>query len=109
MFWVRGGAMSALWRHEWSDDGFKPCQKGKEDGSSGSALLRMYPMIAQESGFFSGCVCPSALAGFQYANIYSNLQKRSALKINPDSVHFSDVKKIIGLYLKRKLHRKRFG
>ena len=105
MFWVSGRALSALYWHEWAADGFRHRQKGADDGSLCDSLFGMYPMIAQESGFFSGCVCPSALAGFQYANIYSNLQKRNALKINPDSVHFSDVRKVLGLYLMRKLRK----
>ena len=65
--------------------------------------MRMYPMIAQESGFLSGCVTPSALAGYQYGNLYSNLEKYSTVKIDSGHIHFAEVKKVLGLYLKQKL------
>ncbi|MDY6336222.1 MAG: rhamnan synthesis F family protein [Succinivibrionaceae bacterium] len=95
MFWLRGRAISALYRHDWTNDELEPV-------SAREALLRLYPMIAQESGFFSGCVCPQALAGSEFSNMYFNLQKYSAVKIESGRVHFSDVKKVLGLYLKRK-------
>ncbi len=102
MLWIRSSAMSAFYRHDWGCDDFRLCQKGAEDGSLRSALLRMYPMIAQESGFFSGCVCPEELAGMELSNLYFTLQKYSMVKIESGRVHFSDVRKVLGLYLRRK-------
>lgn len=108
MFWIRGKAMAALYGDGLTEKSFHDQAAGMRDGALHETLLRMYPMIAQESGFLSGCIIPSALAGHQYANLYYNLGKYSTVKIDSGHVHFSDVKKVLGLYLKRKL-RKIFG
>lgn len=100
MFWLMGRAMEALYRHVSGGDGHWAGDGGAED-----ALLRMYPMIAQESGFFSGCICPKELAGAEFSNLYFNLQKYSAVKVDAEHVHFSDVKKVLALYMKRKIQR----
>ena len=97
MFWLRGGAMEAFYRYGWTGH-----EQWTGDGCGENSLLRMYPMIAQESGFFSGCVCPQELAGSELSNLYFNLQKYSAVKIESGRVHFSDVRKVMGLYLQRK-------
>ena len=104
MFWIRGGAMSAFYRHDWAFGDFR-LDKKTDNISLCDTLLRIYPMLVQESGFFSVCICPAELAGFNYANAYFNLLKYSALKISPGSVHFSDVRKVLRLYLKRKLRK----
>jgi len=104
MFWLRGRAMEALYRHGWTGADSEPAvEKEKGESTLSDALLRMSPMIAQESGFFSGCVCPSELAGCQLSNMYFSLEKYSNVKLSHDGVHFSDVKKILRLYLRRKL------
>ena len=104
MFWLRGRAMNAFYRHDWASE-CHSVEKGMPGRSISDALLRIYPMIAQESGFFSGCVCPSELAGCQLSNMYYSLEKYSSVKLSHDGVHFSDVKKIIGLYIRRKFQR----
>ena len=104
MFWLRGRAMDAFYRHDWASE-CSAAEKGTHGRSISHALLRIYPMIAQESGFFSGCVCPSELAGCQLSNMYYSLEKYSSVKLSHDGVHFSDVKKIIGLYIRRKFQR----
>ena len=108
MFWFRGKAIAPLCSHGWSEKDFLDHGMDCKGDGAGEALLRMYPMIAQESGFLSGCIIPSALAGHQYANLCCNLEKYSTVKIDSGHVHFSEVKKVLGLYLKRKF-RKIFG
>lgn len=108
MFWIRGKAMAHLCSHGWSEKDFQEHGMDSQNGGVGEALVRMYPMIAQESGFLSGCIIPSALAGHQYANLCYNLDKYSTVKIDSGHVHFPEVKKVLGLYLKRKF-RKIFG
>ena len=100
MFWLRGRAMAALYRHVSGGDDHLAGDGGAED-----ALLRLYPMIAQEAGFLSGCICPKELAGAEFSNLYFNLQKFSAVKVDAEHVHFSDVKKVLALYMKRKIQR----
>ena len=103
MFWLRGRAMEAFYRLAWTHDGIESLGSGTDGSSLSEALLRMYPMIVQESGFFSGCVSPSELAGCQLSSMYYNLERCSNVKISHDGIHFSDVKKIVWLYLRRKL------
>jgi len=102
MFWFRGRAMEVFYRHEWIGADFKHVEKEASESNPSATLLRMYPMIVQESGFFSGCISPSELAGSQLSNLYFSLGKFSMVKLSHDGIHFSDVKKILGLYLKRK-------
>lgn len=102
MFWMRSRAMEDFFTD--SSQAGSLFSSGADMAGDGlqDAIDRMYPMIAQESGFFSGCICPSELAGFEYAGICSNLQKYGTFRIASGVVHFSDIKKIISLYLKRK-------
>lgn len=97
MFWLRGRAMEVFYRYGWRGN-----EHWTGEGGAENALIRMYPMIAQESGFFSGCICPEELAGMEFSNLYFNLQKYSMVKIESGRVHFSDVRKVLGLYLRRK-------
>lgn len=104
MLWLRSRAMQTFTRSKLINDDVQLLGTGVKKSVPGDALVRMYPMIVQESGFFSGCICPSELTGCQYAGLYQNLLKYSSVKINRDSVHFADVRKILWFYLKRKLH-----
>ena len=38
----------------------------------------------------------------ELSNLYFTLQKYSVVKIESGRVHFSDVRKVLGLYLRRK-------
>lgn len=70
MFWVRGMAMKALYRHAWTVNDLPEEPIKVPDGTVLHALERMYPMIAQESGFLSGWIVPSDLVGTYYDNLY---------------------------------------
>lgn len=70
IFWVRGRAMKALYRYSWTVNDLPEEPIKVADGTVLHALERMYPMIAQESGFLSGWVVPSVLMGTYYDNLY---------------------------------------
>lgn len=70
MFWVRGRAMKVLYRYSWSVNDFPEEPLKVPDGTVLHALERMYPMIAQESGYLSGWIVPSDLIGTYYDNLY---------------------------------------
>jgi len=110
MFWVRGRAMAAFYRHEWTVDDFPEEPLKDADGTVLHALERMYPMIAQESGYLSGWSIPSDLAGTYYDNLYAKAleYKRETVKSffeHPDfeKIHFSSVRKVLGWYIRKKL------
>lgn len=110
MFWVRGRAMAAFYRHDWTVEDFPEEPIKDADGTVLHALERMYPMIAQESGFFSGWIIPSDLAGTYYDNLYARAlayRRETAQSFfehpDLDRVHFSTVKKVLGWYLRKKL------
>ncbi|MDY3145520.1 MAG: rhamnan synthesis F family protein [Succinivibrionaceae bacterium] len=110
MFWVRGRAMAAFYRHDWTIGDFPEEPLKDSDGTVLHALERMYPMIAQESGFFSGWIIPSDLAGTYYDNLYARAlaYRRETVKgflEHPDSgkIHFSTVKKVLFSYIRKKL------
>lgn len=70
MFWIRGRAMQALYRYRWTVNDFPEEPLKVPDGTVLHALERMYPMIAQESGYLSGWIVPSDLMGTYYDNLY---------------------------------------
>lgn len=71
MFWIRGKAMEAFYRSRWNIADFSEEQSKNAGASLPKSLERMYPMIAQESGFLSGWIIPSGLIGAYYDNLYS--------------------------------------
>jgi len=70
MFWVRGRAMQAFYRYSWTISDFPEEPIKPHDGTVLHALERMYPMIAQESGFLSGWIVPADLMSVYYDNLY---------------------------------------
>ena len=105
MFWVRGKAMAPFYRYSWSIEDFPEEPLRVADGTILHALERMYPMIVQEAGFFSGWIMPSSEAGINYDNIYFSLQQREAVLQGTGEVHFRNVKKIVMAYGKKVLFK----
>lgn len=105
MFWVRGKAMTPFYRYSWSIEDFPEEPLRVADGTILHALERMYPMIVQEAGFFSGWIMPSSEAGINYDNLYFSLQQREAVLQGTDGVHFINVKKILMAYGKKVLFK----
>lgn len=79
MFWIRGKAMEAFYRKRWSIADFSEENSKNAVSSLPKALERMYPMIAQESGFISGWVVPSSLISAYYDNLYSKATEYKAV------------------------------
>ena len=71
MFWIRGLVMAAFYRYSWTPDDFPEEPIKVTDGTVLHAMERMYPMIAQESGYLSAWIVPSGLIGTYYDNLYS--------------------------------------
>ena len=110
MFWVRGRAMAAFYRYGWTLEDFPEEPIKDADGTALHALERMYPMIAQESGYLSGWAIPSDLAGTCYDNLYAKALKYKRETVqgffehpDPGRIHFSTVKKVLFSYIRKKL------
>ena len=103
MFWVRGGAMKAFYRYEWKISDFPEEPIKVPNGTVLHALERMYPMIAQESGYLTAVVMPASEASVHYDNLYHQLrEEKRVLTASRGKVHFCDVKQLLKQYLKQK-------
>ena len=69
MFWVRKGALSCLVEKDLPLEWF-PKEPLPADGSILHALERMYSMLAQEAGFFSGWIMTNNTAARYILNFY---------------------------------------
>lgn len=102
MFWVRGKAMAPFYRYSWRVEDFPEEPLKGDDGTILHALERMYPMIAQEAGYYSGWIMPSSEAGINYDNLYFTIQQCEHILHGTREIHFSYVKSILRAYIKRK-------
>ena len=68
MFWLRKGALNALFRHDWTLDDF-PEEPLKIDGTILHAMERLYPVLCQESGYYSAKVMPDYYASSLLDNL----------------------------------------
>ncbi|MBD5627673.1 MAG: hypothetical protein HDQ90_09400, partial [Desulfovibrio sp.] len=68
MFWLRGKAMAPFYRYSWTVEDFPEEPLGATNGTVLHALERMYPMIAQEAGYFSAWIMPASEAGVHLDN-----------------------------------------
>lgn len=113
MFWVRGNAMKAFYRKNWSYEDF-PEEPLRPDGTLLHVLERMYPSIVQESGYFTAQIVCQSQIGFYYSNLYfiaqSNLKISQYSIINSNEInveeykkHFPYIKKQIFKYIRGKI------
>ena len=112
MFWVRSKAMEPLFRYKWTVEDF-PIEPIKiPDGTVLHALERMYPMIAQEAGYFTGQIISSTKISLYYDNLYrvatakyADYNKMLVTGCSGDKVSTKQLICVIGLYLKQKFRR----
>jgi len=118
MFWLRGKAMAPFYRYNWTIEDFPEEPIREPDGTILHALERMYPMIAQEAGYFSAWIMPESEAGVHFDNMY-HLAKQKAAQLDFMSgssaqsqpsvqnydVHFKTIRRMIKAYLKKKWHK----
>lgn len=109
MFWIRGKAMSALYRKDWSYADF-PAEPLSPDGTLLHVLERMYPSIVQESGYLTAQVVLAERMGHYYANLYELAQAmaQGGASVSPGNLggktlHFPYLRRQIGRYLVGKL------
>ena len=75
MFWFRAKAMLPFYRYNWTVEDF-PKEPVPSDGTILHALERMYPMIAQEAGFFSAWILPLSNVGIFIDNMAQCIKER---------------------------------
>lgn len=100
MFWVRGQAMRALYRHEWKYEDF-PEEPLQPNGTLLHALERLYPSLVQEEGYVTAQVCLSSQIGAYYANLFSIIQNFTNDSLQNFYIETSESKKHSS-YIKKK-------
>lgn len=103
MFWFRGQAMRPFYRYNWKVDDFPEEPLTAQDGTVLHALERMYPMIAQEAGFFSAWIIPSSQSGLYIDNMYY-LLKRNYVHNNYAELNKKIYQHVIYYFLRFKYH-----
>lgn len=68
MFWVRGDALSPLFRHEWIYSDF-PEEPLPPDGTISHVIERIYPYVVQEAGYLSGWIMPDDFGSIYIDNL----------------------------------------
>jgi len=115
MFWLRGKAMAPFYRYDWTIEDFPEEPIPVADGTILHAMERMYPMIAQEAGYFSAWIMPASEAGVHFDNMYHIAKLRQAqaslipkgISTHPtlENIHFKTVRRTIKAYVKKKWHK----
>ena len=116
MFWLRGKAMAPFYRYEWSLEDFPEEPIPVADGTILHAMERMYPMIAQEAGYFSAWIMPQSEAGVHFDNMYhlaKTIYKDCVIMSRTPSLNthqnityehnFTNIRCMIKAYLKNKI------
>ncbi|MCF0253151.1 MAG: hypothetical protein HUK26_02300, partial [Duodenibacillus sp.] len=120
MFWIRGKAMSAIFRKNWQMSDF-PEEPVPDHGTILHALEHMYPMIAQESGYLSAWIMPLSRSDCVFCNIYhllsfykqrlknlpqaapEQISDNSSVTLNLKKIHSKDIRLVLKNYVLRRL------
>ena len=101
MFWLRGKAMAPFYRYNWTIEDFPEEPIPVADGTILHAMERIYPMIAQEAGYFSAWIMPASEAGVHLDNMYHLAKTYSPNNPDPE-VHFKPLCRMIKAYWLKK-------
>ena len=101
MFWVRGKAMAPFYRYPWTFEDFPEEPLKVNDGTILHALERIYPMIVQEAGYWSGWIMPTSEAATHFDNLYFCLYQRELTLQGKGEIHFRHVKNVLNAYVKK--------
>lgn len=77
MFWIRGKAITPLFRYKWTFEDF-PEEPLPINGTISHAIERIYPSIVQDAGYLTGWIMPDTYA----ANYIDNLAYITAVNNN---------------------------
>ena len=104
MFWLRGKAMAPFYRYNWTIEDFPEEPIPVADGTILHAMERMYPMIAQEAGYFSAWIMPASEAGVHFDNMYHIAKCYSPNNPSPQ-IHFKTLCRMTKVYIKKKWNK----
>ncbi|MEG1270129.1 MAG: rhamnan synthesis F family protein [Ruthenibacterium sp.] len=76
MFWFRTKALEPLYRHHWKYEDF-PVEPNGLDGTILHAIERLYPIAAQQAGYYPGTVMSACQAAIQHSNLELYVQELS--------------------------------
>ena len=69
MFWFRPSALKKLFEHPWTYEDFPAEPTGMLDGNILHAIERVYPFVAQASGYYSGWLLSEDFARLEITNL----------------------------------------
>lgn len=97
IFWCRPEALKPLYEKEWTYEEFRQDEE-KENGVLTSALERLYPFAAQQSGYYSGTVLSESIAEMEIGNLNYYLREYNTLLMehkieNYQQYMYQDLKK----------------
>ncbi|CAG9713303.1 Alpha-L-Rha alpha-1,2-L-rhamnosyltransferase/alpha-L-Rha alpha-1,3-L-rhamnosyltransferase [Clostridium neonatale] len=73
MFWFRPKALKRLFDYDWEYSDF-PEEPNKDDGTLLHAIERIYPLVAQEEGYYSAWLMVDTFAKIEITNLYYMLR-----------------------------------
>ncbi|MEK5240002.1 rhamnan synthesis F family protein [Paenibacillus sp. FSL L8-0470] len=92
MFWFRPAALKTLIKYDWKYEDF-PKEPNQNDGSILHAVERIYPIVAQHEGYYSGWVLADSFARIEITNLYYMIREINKVyfdKCGP-TIHYSMV------------------
>lgn len=92
MFWFRPIALKTLFEYDWKYEDF-PKEPNRNDGSLLHAIERIYPIVVQHEGYYSGWVLADTFARIEITNLYYMLREINTTyfeKCGP-TIHYSMV------------------
>ncbi|MEG1323168.1 MAG: rhamnan synthesis F family protein, partial [Ruthenibacterium sp.] len=76
MFWFRADALRPLFDYHWKYEDF-PVEPNGLDGTILHAIERLYPIAAQQAGYYPGTVMSACQAAIQHSNLELYVQELS--------------------------------
>lgn len=89
MFWFRPCAMKPLYKQDWEYEDF-PKEPNKIDGTLLHAIERIYPFVAQESGYYPAIGMTDKFAAIEYNNLRYYVREYNQVLVNHGIGPFED-------------------
>ena len=74
MFWFRPKSLKCLFDKNWTYNDFPP-EPNETDGTLLHAIERIYPLVAQDEGYYSAWIMSDSFAKIEITNLYYMLSE----------------------------------
>lgn len=89
-FWFRPKALKPLWRKKWTYSDF-PQEPNHTDGTILHAVERLYPLAAQEAGYYPAVLMSEQFARIEYSNLYYYVRNYSRVALEHGICNYHEV------------------